>query len=183
MRPIPAQSGRSRMSLTRWSGDSPCTRSAAMRTAAVQHSSREPLAHQEALVPPRMVVDRRDDLEAVSLVERRGLERERHQHDLGAAAAVRLALGRAEELGTQPLTSPPLLHPELAHLARAAPGIAADAGDDAVALVANEDREPLAAADPGDARVELVKAIFQVLNVVRSRLGRRQVHGVSPEGL
>jgi hypothetical protein len=40
------------------------------------------LAHQQILMPTRMIVDRRDHLEAVPLVEGRRLEGESHQHDL-----------------------------------------------------------------------------------------------------
>jgi len=44
-----------------------------------------------------MIIDCRDHFEAVPLVERRGLERKGHQHDLRAAAPTRLLLGGLEQ--------------------------------------------------------------------------------------
>src|SRR5262249_24568708 len=119
----------------------------------------------------------------VPLVERRRLERERHQHDLRAAAPARLLLGRAEEVRTEPSMAPRLLHPELPHFAGAAPGVAADAGDDAVGVIANEDGEPLAVRDAGDARVELVDAVFQVLDIIGRRLDGDHGRGPSRSSL
>jgi hypothetical protein len=87
-----------------------------------------------------MIIDRRDDLEAVTLVEGRRLEGERHQHDLRASAPSRLLLGSLEQLCTESAVAVRLLHPELAQLTRPAPGVPADPRHDAIAL-AHDERE------------------------------------------
>src|SRR6516164_44582 len=125
----------------------------------------EALAHQEGPVAAGMIGDRRDDLEADARVERRRLEGESHQQHLRAAAATRLLLRSAEQARAEAPAALRLLDPELADLAAAAPGIAADAGDDASGVVAQEEREQLAVRDAGDARVVFVDAIFEVLHV------------------
>src|SRR5262249_50215730 len=137
----------------------------------------EPLSHQQIPVATRMVGDRRDDLEAVLLVERRRLEGERHQHDLGATPPPRFLLGRVEQLLAEPPMALRLLDPELADLAGAAPGIAADAGDETTGVIAAEECGPLAIGKAGDGRVVLVGAILQVLHLFRRWLDRPQVAG------
>jgi len=82
-----------------------------------------------------MIVDRRDDLEAVPFVERGCLEGERHQHDLRAAASPGLLLGGLEQLCAESAATLRLLHPELAQLTGAAPRVPADPRHDAFALV------------------------------------------------
>jgi hypothetical protein len=59
------------------------------------------------------------------------------------------------------------LNPELANLEAASPRVSADSRDKAISVVPHEDRQPLAAGYARDARVELVDAIFQVLDLVR----------------
>src|SRR5215212_9004013 len=121
----------------------------------------------------RVVVNGRENLEPASLVERRRLKGERHQHDLRAAPPTRLLLRGLEQLRTESAATLRRLDPELAHLTRAAPGVPADPRHDAI-LLAHEEREPLAVRDAGSARVELVNSVFQILHVVRSRVDRTQ---------
>jgi len=121
----------------------------------------------------RVVFDGRDDFEAVSLVERRRLERERHEHDLRAAAATRLLLGSPEQLRTEPAVALRLFHPKLPQLTGTAPGVPADPRHDAL-LIAHEEREPFAIGDASGARVELVNPIFQILHVVWRRVDRTE---------
>src|SRR5262245_11333942 len=120
-----------------------------------------------------MIVDRRDDLEAVPLVERRRLEGERHQDDLRAASASRFPLGAQEQLRPEPTVALRLLHPELPQLTGAAPGAPADPCHDAIAL-AHEEREQLAVHDVSGARVELVDPILQELHFVWRRVYRNR---------
>jgi hypothetical protein len=80
---------------------------------------REPLSHQVVLVTSRMVVDRRDHVEAALRVERRRLERERHQHDLRAAAPPCFLLRRRIQLSAEPAAAARLIDPELPDLASA----------------------------------------------------------------
>src|SRR5262245_23135604 len=61
------------------------------------------------------------------------------------------------------------MHPELAQLAGAAPGVPADPRHDALALAHNE-RERFAISDVRGARVELVDPIFQVLQIIWRRV-------------
>src|SRR5262245_28481143 len=108
--------------------------------------SRETFAHQHVLVPARMIVNGRDDLERVFPVEPRCLEGERHQVDLGAATPSRFLLGRLQQLRADAAVPQRFLHPELPQLTGPAPGVPAHARDDAIAL-AHEEREQLAAPD------------------------------------
>src|SRR5262245_47435277 len=117
----------------------------------------------------RMIVDRRNDLEAMPLIEGRRLKRERHQHDLGAAAPFRLLLGCLQQLCAESTVPLRLLHPELTHLTGATPRVPTDARYDAIA-VSDEEGEERAVDDVGRARVELVDPIFQVLHFVRRRV-------------
>src|SRR5262245_55496722 len=110
----------------------------------------------------RMIVDRRDDLEAMPLVERWCLERERHQHDLRAAAPLRLSFRGQEQLRAESVAALRLVDPKLSQLTGTAPCVAADPRQDALAI-AHEEREQLAVGDVRRARVELVDPIFQVL--------------------
>src|SRR5262249_20067960 len=125
------------------------------------------------LVPARMIVDGRDDVEPVFPVEPRCLEGEGHQDDLGAAAPSRLLLGRLVQRRPEAAVAQRFLDPELTQLAGPAPRVPADARDDAIRR-AHEEREQFAIADAGDARIELVDPIFQVLHVVWRWLGRIQ---------
>src|SRR5262245_27374566 len=109
-----------------------------------------------------MIVDRRDDFEAMPLVKRRRLEGECHQHDLRAASPARLTLGRREQLRSESAATLRLVHPELAQLTGAAPRVPANSRHDGIALT-YEEREQLAVRDVGCLRVELVNPIFQKL--------------------
>src|SRR5580765_7401531 len=116
---------------------------------------RQMLAHQQIPVPGRMIVYGCDDFEIVLLVEGRCLERERHQHDLRAAAPSRLLFGGLEQLRTEASVPLRFLHPELAQLTRPAPRVPTNPRDDAIAR-AHEERERLAVANAGGTRIELV---------------------------
>src|SRR6187455_1048010 len=105
-------------------------------------------------MPTRMIVYRRDHLEAVPLVEGRRLEGECHQYHLGAAAPSCLVLRGSKELCAQSPVTLRLIHPELAQLTGAAPRVPADSRHDAIALV-HEERQQLAVGDVGGPRVEL----------------------------
>src|SRR5262245_10175034 len=113
-----------------------------------------------------MIVDRRDHLEAEPLVERRGLERESHQHYLRAAAPSRLPLGGLKQFRPESAATLGRRHPELAQLTGAAPRVSVDPRHDGIAL-AHQERERLTVGDAGRPRVELVDPILQKLHFVR----------------
>src|SRR5262245_49314310 len=133
-------------------------------------NSRQVLAHQQVLVPARMILNRRDDLKTLLFVESRRLKGEGHQDNLRATTPSRLLLGRLEQLRAEAAMTPRCFHPELAHLTGPAPRVPTDAGDNATIAVADEEREPFAAADARDVRIELIDPIFQVLHVVWRRI-------------
>src|SRR5690349_11286747 len=114
-------------------------------------------------MPARMIVDCRDDLKAVPFVERGGLEGERHQHDLRAAAAARLLLGSLKQLCTESAVPVRFIYPELAQFTGAAPRIPADPRHDAGAL-AHEEGEQFTVGNASRTRIELVDPIFEVLH-------------------
>jgi len=95
-----------------------------------------------------VIVDRRNHLEAAPFVERGRLKRERHQDDLRAAAPARFLFGGVEQLRSKSAVTPRLFHPELAQLTGAAPGVAANPGNDGI-LLADKERQQPAVVNPG----------------------------------
>src|SRR3954453_8091984 len=120
---------------------------------------RQKLSQQQIPVAVRLILNCGDDFEIVLLVERRCLERERHQHDLRAAAPSRLLLGGLEQLRTEATVPLRLFHPELAQLTCPAPRVPANPRDDAI-VRADEEGKQLSPGDAGGARIELVYPIL-----------------------
>src|SRR5690349_149019 len=114
------------------------------------------LAHQQVREATRMLGDTRDNGESVPLIERRRLERERHQDDLRAAASARLLFGQKKQPRAESLATSGFVDPELPDLTGASPGISADAGDQATAL-ADQECQILTVDHARDSGVEVVE--------------------------
>src|SRR5262245_28236615 len=133
--------------------------------------SGEAFAQEHVPVTARVFIHHGHDLKSVPGVEGWRLEAERHEKHLRAAAPTRLRFCGSKEPGPQSPRAPRLLHPELANFGAATPRVSADAGDNPTLLVPHEDRQPLAARNPGRGGVELVDPILQILNVAWRWLG------------
>src|SRR5262245_35532014 len=104
----------------------------------------------------RVVLDHGAARVAETLVECRRLEAMRAQEHLRTSAVSRLLLDREDQLRAE---SPvPLLpmHPEVSHVAGAAPGVPRDRGDDLACRILHGSRERAPVHDPRGLRVELV---------------------------
>src|SRR3954463_5276207 len=100
-----------------------------------------------------MIIHGCDDLEAVLRVERRRLERERHEHNLSAAASERFLFCRRKEACPESLLTTRCVDPELTDLEASAPRVSAQSGNDAAGRVLGEDPPPRPIGDASDTGV------------------------------
>src|SRR5262245_35181934 len=105
----------------------------------------------------------------------------RRQVDVGAPACLSFPGGLSHERLPEPLPAMKLMHPNLAQFADASPGVAGDCPDE-LALGFGEEPQQGRVFIPGAARVGLVKAILQAIDlfgrqvVSRFDLDASQIH-------
>ena len=93
------------------------------------------------------------------------------EDDLLVVAASGFLLCCLEKSCSYALSTPRLLHPQLPDLAAPTPGMTTNACNDSILLIPHEDCQALAIPDACRSGVELVEAIFQVLNLFGCRIG------------
>src|SRR5262245_37218832 len=100
------------------------------------------LRHEEILMPPRIILDHRQNLEAALRVKGWSLEGERRKKHLRAPTSTSLVFCCREEFRPDTLAPLRLFDPELPNFTTTAPGIPANPGDNLSAVVSHEDGQP-----------------------------------------
>ena len=118
----------------------------------------------------RIVRQAVDDLESQLAIEPGRLETVRGEHDLKTTPPPRFRLSDLQQTTANPLPAMLLIDPDLTDLAAAAPGMAAEPGNDLTLSIAAKHRETHGIDDPGRLGVEFVQATLEKINLCRRRI-------------
>jgi hypothetical protein len=115
----------------------------------------------------RIVVHGCYNVKSSSLIKLRRLEAVRRENDLLTLTTAGFFLECPQQPCPYALAAQCFLHPKLTDLTATAPRVPTDSRNNALVLASHENCQALAILDPGRARVELIEAIFQALNLFR----------------